>query len=265
MFTPFHKLPYTYPYGRSVDETTTSDNLACFKNGFGNSGSFLDVGSHHFYIAKPFPEEVTDVFDPLSDGGLSCSESSDLGAMVEVMALGEEEGGDSPRSARPPLERLPPQEKNAPLLEQDALDIAVVDLRAPLDHIIDPVQVAEALERTRLILLGKVVEDEIDRRRASTTLIEFYACMETHRSSLLMTRGAALSPWALARSSGRYRQAKAAEGADRAVVLQAATPEAAVPSRPAELEGHAKSRRRCQGWSLKLASWPYSSICGLTT
>jgi hypothetical protein len=23
MFTPFHKLPYTYPYGRSVDETTT--------------------------------------------------------------------------------------------------------------------------------------------------------------------------------------------------------------------------------------------------
>jgi hypothetical protein len=23
MFTPFHKLPYTYPYGRSVDETMT--------------------------------------------------------------------------------------------------------------------------------------------------------------------------------------------------------------------------------------------------
>jgi hypothetical protein len=23
MFTPFHKPPYTYPYGRSVDETTT--------------------------------------------------------------------------------------------------------------------------------------------------------------------------------------------------------------------------------------------------
>jgi hypothetical protein len=41
-----------------------SDNLACFKNGFSNSGSFLDVGSHHFYVAKPFSEEVTDVFDP---------------------------------------------------------------------------------------------------------------------------------------------------------------------------------------------------------
>jgi hypothetical protein len=124
-----------------------SDNLACFKNGFGNSGSFLDVGSHRFYVAKPFPEEVTDVFDPLSDGGLSYSESSDLGAMVEVMALGEEEGGDSPRCARPPLERLPPQEKDAP-------DVAMVDLRTPLDHVIDPVQVAEALKRTRLVLVA---------------------------------------------------------------------------------------------------------------
>jgi hypothetical protein len=25
MFTPFHKPPYTYPYDRSVDETTTVD------------------------------------------------------------------------------------------------------------------------------------------------------------------------------------------------------------------------------------------------
>jgi hypothetical protein len=77
-----------------------SDNLACFKNGFDNSGSFVDVGSHRFYVAKPFPEEVTNIFDPLSDGGSSCNESSDLGAMVEVMALGEEEGGNSPRARR---------------------------------------------------------------------------------------------------------------------------------------------------------------------
>jgi hypothetical protein len=84
-----------------------SDNLACFKDGFGNSGSFLDIGSLCFYVAKPFPEEVTDVLDHLGDGGSSCSESSDLGAMVEVMALGDEEGGDSPRPVRPPLERLP--------------------------------------------------------------------------------------------------------------------------------------------------------------
>jgi hypothetical protein len=150
-----------------------SDNLARFKDGFGDSSSFLDVGSHCFYIAKPFPEEVTDIFNPLGDGGSSCSESSDLGAMVEVMALGDEEGGDSPRPALPPLECLPPQEHNAPLPEQDTSDIAVVDLCAPLDHVIDPVQVAEALEWTHLILLRKVAEDEDTRCHMSTTLREF--------------------------------------------------------------------------------------------
>jgi hypothetical protein len=55
-----------------------SDNLACFKDGFGDSGSFLDVGGHRFYVAKPFSEEVTDVLDPLSDGGSSCGESATL-------------------------------------------------------------------------------------------------------------------------------------------------------------------------------------------
>jgi hypothetical protein len=115
-----------------------SDNLAHFKDSFRNNGSFLDVGGHLFYVAKPFPEEVTNVLDPLCDTGSSCSESSDLGAMVEVMALGDEEGGDSPCPACPPLERLLPQEQNAPLLEQDASDIAVADLRTPLDPVIDP-------------------------------------------------------------------------------------------------------------------------------
>jgi hypothetical protein len=87
-----------------------SDNLACFKDGLGDNGSFLDIGSHCFYVAKPFPEEITDVLDPLGDAGSSCSESSNLGAMVKVMALGDKEGGDSPRPACPPLERLLPQE-----------------------------------------------------------------------------------------------------------------------------------------------------------
>jgi hypothetical protein len=90
------------------------------------------------------------------------------------MALGDEEGGDSPHPARPPLERLLPREQDAPLPEQDASDIAVVDLRAPLDHIVDPIQVAKALERTCLVLLSKVAEDEDARRRMSTTLCEFY-------------------------------------------------------------------------------------------
>jgi hypothetical protein len=151
-----------------------SDNLAHFENGFGNSGSFLDIGSHRFYIAKPFPEEVTDIFDPLSDGGSSCGESSDLGAMVEVMALGEEEGGDSLRPERPSPERLLPQEQDAPLPEQDAPDVSVVDLCAPLSRVIDPAWVAEALERTHLVLLSKVAEDEANWCSASTTLSEFY-------------------------------------------------------------------------------------------
>jgi hypothetical protein len=84
-----------------------SDNLACFEDGFGGSGSFLNIGSHYFYVSKPFLEEVTNVLDPLSDRGLSCGESCDFGAMVKVMALGDEEGGDPSHSARPPLERLP--------------------------------------------------------------------------------------------------------------------------------------------------------------
>jgi hypothetical protein len=150
-----------------------SDNLAHFENGFSNSGSFLDVGSHRFYVAKPFLEEVTDIFDPLYDGGSSCGESSSLGAMVEVMALGEEKGGDSPCPERPSPKHLLPQEQDAPLLEQDAPDISVVDLRAPLSCVIDPAQVAEALEQTHLVLLSKVAEDEANRCRASTTLSEF--------------------------------------------------------------------------------------------
>jgi hypothetical protein len=114
------------------------DNLAHFENSFGNSGSFLDVGSHRFYIAKPFPEEVTNVFDSLCEGGPSYGESSNLGAMVEVMALGEDEGGDLPCPERPSPERLPPQEQDALLPERDAPDVSVVDLRAPLGRVIDP-------------------------------------------------------------------------------------------------------------------------------
>jgi hypothetical protein len=89
--------------------------------------------------------------------------------LVEVMTLGEDEGGDSPRPERPSLERPPPREQDASLPERDAPDVSVVDLRAPLDRVIDPAQVAEALERTRLVLLGKVAEDEANRRRTSTT------------------------------------------------------------------------------------------------
>jgi hypothetical protein len=98
-----------------------SDNLACRKDGFSDSGSFLNIGGHRFYVAKPFPEEVTDVLDPLCDAVSSCSESSDLDTMVEVMALGDEEGGNSPCPTRPLFECLLPH-------QQEASDIIVVDL-----------------------------------------------------------------------------------------------------------------------------------------
>jgi hypothetical protein len=50
-----------------------------------------------------------------------------------------------------------------------------------------------------------------------------------------------------------------------AIVLRAATPEAAAPSRLAEMADHVKSRCQRQGWGLKLASQLCISICGLTT
>jgi hypothetical protein len=95
----------------------------------------------------------------------------------------------------------------------------------------------------------------------------FTTRMETRRLSLLMAIGATMAslPWALARSSGRHRQAKAAEDADRAVVLRAAMPEATAPSRLAELAGHTKSRCQRQGWNLRLANQPCTSICGSIT
>jgi hypothetical protein len=154
-----------------------NDNLACFKDGLGDSGSFLDVGGHRFYVAitKPFPEEVTDMSNPLYNAGSSCSESSDLGTMVNVLALGDEEGGDSSRAVCPPLECLLPPEQAAPLPEQDIVDDATMNLCTPLDRAIDPVQVAEALEQTRIALLGKAADIEDTRHRVSSTLHEFYA------------------------------------------------------------------------------------------
>jgi hypothetical protein len=131
------------------------DNLACFEDG--DSGSFLEVGGHRFYIAKPFSEEVTDVLDPLCDAGSSCSESSDLGAMVEVLALEEEGRGGPSGTARPPLEHPPLPEQDPPLPERDILESAIMDLRTPLDLTADPAKLVEDLEQARLALLDKVV------------------------------------------------------------------------------------------------------------
>jgi hypothetical protein len=130
-----------------------SDNLAYFKNDLDDNGSFLDVGSHRFYVAKPFPKEVTDVLDPLCDTDSDDSESSDFCTVVEVLALEDDGGGDPPRSARPPLKRPLPQEQDLPPPERDVLDAAITDLRAPLDLTADPVKISENMERTRRNLL----------------------------------------------------------------------------------------------------------------
>jgi hypothetical protein len=150
-----------------------SDNLACFKDGFGDIGSFLDVGSHLFYVSKPFPEEVTDVFDPLCDTGSDCSESSDLCAMVEVLALEEDGGSDPPRTACPPLERPPLREQDLPPPERDMLDATITDLHAPLDLTADPPKLTEGLERTRLTLLKEAIGVEDTRRRVLSMLHEY--------------------------------------------------------------------------------------------
>jgi hypothetical protein len=55
-------------------------------------------------------------------------------------------------------------------------------------------------------------------------------------------------PWVQAgsRSSGRHRQAKVQRDAERAVVLQATTAEAAAPSGQTVMAGNAKSRLQRQ-------------------
>jgi hypothetical protein len=149
-----------------------SDNLDCFKDGFG-SGSFLDIGSHYFYVAKPFLEEVTDVLDPLCDADFDDGESSNFCNMVEVLALEEDGGGDLPRSARPPLDRPLPPEQDLPPPERDVLDAAFTDLRAPLNLTADPVKVSEDLEQMRCNLLKEAVDIEDTRRCVLSTIQEY--------------------------------------------------------------------------------------------
>jgi hypothetical protein len=150
-----------------------SDNLACFKDGFGDSGSFHDIGGHRFYVAKPFPEEVTDVLDPLCDAGSDCSESSNFCPMVEVLALEEDGGGDLPRTARPPLERPPLPKQDLPPPEQDILDTTIMDMHALLDLTVDPAKLTEDLERTRRTLLQEAIGIEDTCWHVLSTLHEY--------------------------------------------------------------------------------------------
>jgi hypothetical protein len=149
-----------------------SDNLDYFGDGF-SSGSFLDIGSHCFYVAKPFPEEVTNVLDPLCDADSDDGESSDFCNMVDVLALEEDGGGGPPRSACPPLECSPPPEQDLSPPERDVLDAAITDLRAPLDITTDPVKISEDLERTCRNLLKEAVDVDDTRRHILSTINEY--------------------------------------------------------------------------------------------
>jgi hypothetical protein len=184
--------------------------------------------------------------------------------MVEVMALGEEEGGDSPCPERPSPERLLPQEQDALLPEQNAPDVSVVDLRAPLNCVIDPARVAEALEQTCLVLLSKVAKDEANQRRASTTLSEFYDVHGGAPAKLAHDMQRSF----VATGLGQIRRSPSASqghgGRRQGGPLRAAMPEDAAPSKVVEQAGHARSRCQCQGRSLRLARQRCTSICGLT-
>jgi hypothetical protein len=104
------------------------------------------------------------VLDPFSDAGSSYSESSDLVAMVEVLAL-EEEGGSGPsRTVHPPPKRPPQSKQDPPSPEWDILESAIMDLCAPLDLTADPTKIAKNLEQACLILLNKVFGIKDTRR-----------------------------------------------------------------------------------------------------
>jgi hypothetical protein len=93
--------------------------------------------------------------------------------MVQVLALEDGEGGGLLCTAHLPLERPPPQEQDAPPPEQDILDAAIMDLRAPLDLTADPIKATENLEQTRIAPLGKAVDIENSRCRVNSTLHEY--------------------------------------------------------------------------------------------
>jgi hypothetical protein len=133
-----------------------------------------------------------------------------------VMALGEEEGGDSLRPKRPSPRRLLPQEQDVPLPEQTspwwtcalpstASSIPPGSLRPWSGHVSSS---SARWLRTRPTGAARAP------RSASSTM-----CMETHRPSSSVTCATTSPPSSPARSSGRHRRAEAAEGVDRVAEL----------------------------------------------
>jgi hypothetical protein len=96
-----------------------------------------------------------------------------------------------------------------------------VELRAPLNRVIDPAQVAEALERTRLVLLRRAAEEETVRHCMSTTLRKFY---DAHGDALdELVRGQQHGHGLIAAGPSQVQRSPPASlgygGADRAIAL----------------------------------------------
>jgi hypothetical protein len=121
------------------------------------------------------------------------------------------------------------------------LDVAIMDLRAPLDLTIDPVKAAEALERTRIALLGKAADIEDNRRHMSSMLREFYATQgstlagEAH--GLRCDRGPLLRVQAGLRRNRHHYPVKAKRSTVGATAFRAGAVEVTAPSGLAALAG----------------------------
>jgi hypothetical protein len=121
------------------------------------------------------------------------------------------------------------------------LDVAIMDLRAPLDLTIDPVKAAEALEQTHIALLGKAADIKDNRHRMSSMLREFYAAQGStlagEARSLRCDRGPLLRVQAGLRRSRHHRPVKAKRSTVGATAFRAGAVEVTTPSSLAAMAG----------------------------
>jgi hypothetical protein len=114
----------------------------------------------------------------------------------------------------------------------DTLVVSIVDQHAPIDHAMDPTKAAEALERTRIPLLGKAVDIEDTRRRVSSALHKFYATQGSAQAGEAHDATAAplLRVQAGLMHSRHHRPIKARWSTAKATALQAGAVEVTTPS-----------------------------------
>jgi hypothetical protein len=188
--------------------------------------------------------EVTDVSDHLCDAGSSCSESSNLGAMVKVLALGDEEGGDS--TCRAPAARAPSSTGASPRIGHLER------------HRRGPARTTQPCHRPHLGRIGLGVDAhrpprqggrhrrhsaprELHASSASSTL-----CRVPHWPEKFVALDATMAPqlWIQAglRRSGCHRRIKDKWSTARAPTFQAGEVEDTAPSIPAAMVGTGRTQ-----------------------